>query len=61
MSEDGGGSMGSFAGSALPGTACTTRCLPSSAREYVESLHQNSRAALLYGKNNVHVQPVKYF
>ncbi|XP_043910345.1 small G protein signaling modulator 2 isoform X1 [Protopterus annectens] len=28
-----------------------------SAREYVESLHQNSRSRLLYGKNNVLVQP----
>uniref|UniRef100_A0A8C8RTT7 Small G protein signaling modulator 2 n=1 Tax=Pelusios castaneus TaxID=367368 RepID=A0A8C8RTT7_9SAUR len=28
-----------------------------SAREYVESLHQNSRIHLLYGKNNVLVQP----
>ena len=27
-------------------------------REYVESLHQNSKASLLYGKNNVVVQPV---
>lgn len=25
---------------------------------YVESLHQNSRTTLLYGKNNVHVLPV---
>lgn len=30
----------------------------SSAREYVESLHQNSRVTLLFGKNNVLVQPV---
>lgn len=29
------------------------------AREYVESLHQNSRTRLLYGKNNVLVQPVR--
>ncbi|KAL8561077.1 hypothetical protein ACOMHN_031021 [Nucella lapillus] len=28
-----------------------------SAREYVESLHQNSKLTLLYGKNNVFVQP----
>ncbi|XP_044897183.1 small G protein signaling modulator 1-like isoform X4 [Felis catus] len=28
-----------------------------SARDYVESLHQNSRATLFYGKNNVLVQP----
>lgn len=31
-----------------------------SARDYVESLHQNSRATLLYGKNNVLVQPVSW-
>ncbi|KAM9749623.1 small G protein signaling modulator 2 isoform 1-T1 [Dama dama] len=31
--------------------------LAACAREYVESLHQNSRARLLYGKNNVLVQP----
>uniref|UniRef100_A0A8C9TAX1 Small G protein signaling modulator 2 n=1 Tax=Scleropages formosus TaxID=113540 RepID=A0A8C9TAX1_SCLFO len=30
-----------------------------SAREYVESLHQNSHTHLLYGKNNVLVQPKK--
>ncbi|CAG9559124.1 unnamed protein product [Danaus chrysippus] len=29
----------------------------STAKDYVESLHQNSRATLLYGKNNVRVQP----
>ena len=29
------------------------------AREYVESLHQNSKNTLLYGKNNVLVQPVR--
>lgn len=28
------------------------------AKDYVESLHQNSRTTLLYGKNNVHVLPV---
>lgn len=28
-----------------------------SARDYVESLHQNSKSQLLYGKNNVLVQP----
>uniref|UniRef100_A0A8D2LV76 Small G protein signaling modulator 1 n=1 Tax=Varanus komodoensis TaxID=61221 RepID=A0A8D2LV76_VARKO len=28
-----------------------------SARDYVESLHQNARTTLLYGKNNVLVQP----
>ncbi|XP_046302919.1 small G protein signaling modulator 2 isoform X3 [Marmota monax] len=31
--------------------------LAACAREYVESLHQNSRTQLLYGKNNVLVQP----
>ncbi|KAG7274714.1 hypothetical protein CRUP_021155, partial [Coryphaenoides rupestris] len=30
---------------------------PPSARDYVESLHQNNRATLLFGKNNVLVQP----
>lgn len=30
------------------------------AKDYVESLHQNNRATLLYGKNNVHVQPVMF-
>lgn len=30
-------------------------------RDYVESLHQNSRATLLFGKNNVLVQPVWVF
>ncbi|XP_065201314.1 small G protein signaling modulator 2-like isoform X2 [Planococcus citri] len=30
---------------------------PVSAKDYVESLHQNSRATLLYGKNNVLVLP----
>ncbi|XP_033113509.1 small G protein signaling modulator 1-like [Anneissia japonica] len=32
-------------------------CVQMSAKDYVESLHQNSRATLLYGKNNVLVQP----
>lgn len=31
---------------------------PFSPKEYVESLHQNCRSTLLYGKNNVWVQPV---
>ncbi|XP_006891096.1 PREDICTED: small G protein signaling modulator 2 isoform X2 [Elephantulus edwardii] len=31
--------------------------LAACAREYVESLHQNARTQLLYGKNNVLVQP----
>jgi hypothetical protein len=29
------------------------------ARDYVESLHQNARSQLIYGKNNVFVQPVR--
>lgn len=33
------------------------RSVPLNARDYVESLHQNNKATLLYGKNNVHVQP----
>ncbi|XP_020707014.2 small G protein signaling modulator 1 isoform X2 [Athalia rosae] len=31
--------------------------MPRSAKDYVESLHQNSKATLLYGKNNVNVHP----
>ncbi|KAM9045402.1 small G protein signaling modulator 2 isoform 6-T9 [Megaptera novaeangliae] len=38
------------------GSASEAR-LAACAREYVESLHQNSRTRLLYGKNNVLVQP----
>lgn len=34
------------------------RTVPASAKEYVESLHQNAKSTLLYGKNNVMVQPV---
>ncbi|XP_069998043.1 small G protein signaling modulator 2-like isoform X2 [Penaeus vannamei] len=33
------------------------RSAPVNARDYVESLHQNNKATLLYGKNNVYVQP----
>ncbi|XP_071512988.1 small G protein signaling modulator 2-like [Panulirus ornatus] len=33
------------------------RSVPMNARDYVESLHQNNKATLLYGKNNVYVQP----
>lgn len=36
----------------------TNKNAGSSAKDYVESLHQNSTATLLYGKNNVRVQPV---
>ena len=31
---------------------------PVQAREHIESLHQNNYTTLLYGKNNVYVQPV---
>ena len=31
---------------------------PILAREHVESLHQNSGAVMLFGKNNVELQPV---
>ena len=34
--------------------------IPPSAKDYVESLHQNNRVTLLYGKNNVVVQPVSH-
>lgn len=34
------------------------RQTPTSAKDYVESLHQNNRVTLLYGKNNVLVIPV---
>lgn len=34
------------------------RSSPPSAKEYVASLHQNNKSTLLYGKNNVTVQPV---
>ena len=34
------------------------RTVPLSAKDYVESLHQNARSILLYGKNSVVVQPV---
>jgi len=34
------------------------RQTPISAKDYVESLHQNNRVTLLYGKNNVLVLPV---
>ncbi|XP_059487070.1 small G protein signaling modulator 2-like isoform X2 [Neocloeon triangulifer] len=46
----------------LHGVTTTEESMPrpltsSCAKEYVESLHQNSRATLLYGKNNVLVLP----
>lgn len=48
-SED--GSTGSFKSMSSATTAV--------AKDYVESLHQNSRETLLYGKNNVLVFPVR--
>ncbi|XP_070389552.1 small G protein signaling modulator 2-like isoform X1 [Dermacentor albipictus] len=50
-SEEGGGPAGRVVG-ASGGGGCDRL-----ARDYVESLHQNARSTLLYGKNNVHVQP----
>lgn len=44
------GSMASF----------KSNSLVSASKDYVESLHQNSRATLLYGKNNVLVLPVSF-
>jgi hypothetical protein len=37
----------------------SARTVPTSAKEYVESLHQNNKSTLIYGKNNVLVQPVR--
>ncbi len=48
-SEDGSCSTGSF----------KSNSSVSVAKDYVESLHQNSRETLLYGKNNVLVLPVR--
>jgi hypothetical protein len=39
----------------------STASVASVAKDYVESLHQNSRATLLYGKNNVLVLPVSIY
>ncbi|ESO11592.1 hypothetical protein HELRODRAFT_71468, partial [Helobdella robusta] len=36
----------------------SSRTTPMIAKEYVESLHQNNKSTLLYGKNNVIIQPV---
>ena len=44
--------------SGTPSQGDDHRSSPMSARDYVESLHQNNRSQLLYGKNNVFVQPV---
>ncbi|XP_030245350.1 small G protein signaling modulator 1 [Drosophila navojoa] len=40
-------------------SSCSFKSIASAtvAKDYVESLHQNAKATLLYGKNNVHVQP----
>ncbi|CAG9791480.1 unnamed protein product [Diatraea saccharalis] len=46
-SSDDGGSVNTGSGKTSGSTA----------KDYVESLHQNSTATLLYGKNNVRVQP----
>ncbi|ESO83806.1 hypothetical protein LOTGIDRAFT_132957 [Lottia gigantea] len=42
---------------AKSGSEDSPKMLHVSAREYVESLHQNNKTTLLYGKNNVQVQP----
>lgn len=42
--------------SGSPNSRATAVCW--SPRDYVESLHQNARSTLLYGKNNVIIQPV---
>lgn len=54
-SEEGGGGGGSVVvgGRVATGGGGCDRL----ARDYVESLHQNARSTLLYGKNNVRVQP----
>ncbi|KAF2364582.1 hypothetical protein FHG87_004670, partial [Trinorchestia longiramus] len=49
-----GGAQSNGASSASVGDR---RLLYSNARDYVDSLHQNYKATLLYGKNNVLVQP----
>ncbi|XP_065167167.1 small G protein signaling modulator 1-like [Atheta coriaria] len=36
---------------------CVNRPTSQYAKDYVESLHQNNKATLLFGKNNVHVLP----
>ncbi|KAH8387140.1 hypothetical protein KR093_005048, partial [Drosophila rubida] len=40
-------------------SSCSFKSIASAsvAKDYVESLHQNAKATLLYGKNNVHVLP----
>ncbi|XP_064555934.1 small G protein signaling modulator 2 [Drosophila montana] len=40
-------------------SSCSFKSISSAtvAKDYVESLHQNAKATLLYGKNNVHVLP----
>lgn len=42
-----------------PEKSGNTTSAGSNFRDYVESLHQNSKSTLLYGKNNVVVQPVR--
>ena len=52
VSLDGGGAAGGMKGMGLTATAAAqeARSIPSQAREYVESLHQNQRDTLLFGE-----------
>lgn len=54
MSLDGAGKAMTMTATAA---AQEARSIPSQAREYVESLHQNQKGILLFGKNNVQVFP----
>ena len=45
-------------GAKMPSCDENLTVAPLLAREHIESLHQNSHAALLYGKNNVYLEPV---
>lgn len=58
-SGSGGGGVGGGGSSSSSTWSNANRTSgPFSPKEYVESLHQNCRSTLLYGKNNVWVQPV---
>ena len=58
-SSSGGGVVTQNSTTSSP--AAGPRPITASARDYVESLHQNNKNTLLYGKNNVQVQPVSNF
>lgn len=38
--------------------AVPLRSVTLNTHDYVESLHQNNKVTLLYGKNSIHLQPV---